>query len=87
MWITESAPEAFYLFGDKMKNGFFRQQVQRLAIRFISAQYQKQGKPIPNEEEMKRQAARIVDEAHRIARQRGQNVLSILKDFIHDLKK
>jgi hypothetical protein len=33
------------------------------------------------------EAARIVDEAHRIARQRGKNVLAIIKELIADLKK
>ena len=67
--------------------GFFRQQEERLAIRIISWQYQKWGKPIPEDAELKLQAAKIVDEAHHIARQRGQNVISIMKELIGDLKK
>ena len=67
--------------------GFFRQQEERLAIRFLSWQYQKLDKPTPDEAELKHQATAIVDEAHRIARERGQNVVSIMKELISDLKK
>jgi hypothetical protein len=66
---------------------FFKQQEVRLAIRFLHSQYQKQDKPIPGEREIEMQARKIVDDAHRIARQRGQNVISILKDLISDLRK
>ena len=67
--------------------GFFRQQEERLAIRFLSWQYQKLNQPIPDDAELARQANRIVDEAHKIARERGSNVVSIMKDLISDLKK
>ena len=67
--------------------GFLRQQEERLAIRFINWQYQKWGKPLPEDAELKLLASQIVDEAHRIARQRGQNVISIIKELIADLKK
>ena len=67
--------------------GFFRQQEERLAIRFLTWQYPKWGKPVPEDLELKRQASKIVAEAHRIARQRGQNVVSIIKELIADLRK
>jgi hypothetical protein len=67
--------------------GFFRQQEERLAVRFLSWQYQKLEKPIPQEAELKRQAAKIVDEAHRIGRERGRNVVAIIKELISDVKK
>ena len=67
--------------------GFFRQQEERLAMRFLNWQYQKWGKPIPEDSELKQLASKIVDDAHRIARQRGQNVISIMKELIADLKK
>jgi len=67
--------------------GFLKQQQERLAIRFLKWQYQKLGKPIPPADELKRRATTIVDEAHRIARERGQNVISIMKALIGDLKK
>jgi hypothetical protein len=67
--------------------GFFKQQEERLAIRLLTWQYQKLGKLAPPEDELKRQATTIVDEAHRIARERGKNVISIMKALIRDLRK
>ena len=67
--------------------GFIRQQEEKLAVRFLSWQYEKLQKPIPDEAELTSQAARIVEEAHRIARERGRNVVSIIKDLIADIKK
>ena len=67
--------------------GFFRQQEERLAIRFITWRYQKLGSPVPDEAELKIQASRIVTDAHRIARERGRNVVAIIKDLVNDIKK
>ena len=67
--------------------GFFRQQEERLAVRFLTWQYQKLDKPIPHEAELKAQAVKIVAEAHRIARERGRNVVAIIKDLVNDIKK
>ena len=67
--------------------GFIRQQEEKLAARFLSWQYEKLKKPIPGEAELARQAAKIVDEAHRIGRERGRNVVSIIKELIDDIKK
>ena len=67
--------------------GFIRQQEEKLAIRFLSWQYEKLKKPIPEEAELANQAAKIVEDAHRIARERGRNVVSIVKDLIADIKK
>ena len=66
--------------------GFIRQQEEKLAVRFLSWQYEKLKKPIPDEAELTNQAAKIVEEAHRIGRERGRNVLSIIKDLIADIK-
>jgi len=67
--------------------GFIRQQEEKIAMRFLSWQYQKLDQPVPDDSELARQAARIVEEAHRIARERGSNVISIMKDLIADIKK
>jgi hypothetical protein len=75
------------VFAAQIAMGFFRQQEERLAMRFLNWQYQKWRKPIPEDAEMKLLASKIVDDAHRIARQRGQNVVSIMKELIADLKK
>jgi hypothetical protein len=67
--------------------GFFRQQEEHLAMRFITWRYQKLGKPLPGEAELKTQATQIVSDAHRIARERGRNVVAIIKDLVNDIKK
>ena len=67
--------------------GFIRQQEEKLAVRFLSWQYEKLKKPIPAEAELAKQAAQIVAEAHDIARKRGRNVMSIIKDLITEIKK
>ena len=67
--------------------GFFRQQEEQLAMRFITWRHQKLGKPLPGEAELRSQASRIVSDAHRIARERGRNVVSIIKDLVNDIKK
>jgi len=66
---------------------FFRQQEKRLALRLLIWQYQRMNIPVPSMEELQRQAARLVEDAHRIARERGRNVISILKEMIGDLKQ
>ena len=67
--------------------GFIRQQEERLAIRFMTWRYQKLNKPVPDEAELRIQASKIVAEAHRIARERGRNVVAIIKDLVNDIKK
>lgn len=67
--------------------GFIRQQEERLAVRLLIWQYQRLKIPIPVMEELEKQAARFVEDAHQIARDRGRNVMSILKEMITDIKK
>jgi hypothetical protein len=67
--------------------GFIRDQEERLVIGLLTSKYQKKNLPVPDISELKRQAARIVDEAHGIARERGKNVLSIIKDMAEEIKK
>ena len=67
--------------------GFIRQQEKRMAVRLLTWQYQRMNVPVPAMEELKQQAARLVEDAHRIARERGRNVMSILKEMIGDLKQ
>ena len=56
-------------------------------IGFLSWQYEKLKKPIPTEDVLEQQAVKIVAEAHDIARKRGHNVMSIIKDLIAEIKK
>jgi hypothetical protein len=67
--------------------GFIRQQEERLAVRLLTWQYQRMNLPVPSLEELERQARKLVDDAHRIARERGRNVISILKEMVVDLTK
>ena len=67
--------------------GFIRQQEKRLAVRLLIWQYQRMNIPLPAMEELEKQAAKFVEDAHRIARERGRNVMSILKEMIGDLKQ
>ena len=67
--------------------GILRRQEKRLAIRLLSWQYKRVNLSLPAIEELERQADRLVDDAHRIARESGRNVISIIKEMIADVKK
>ena len=67
--------------------GFFRQQEERMAVRLLTWQYQRLKIALPSEDELEARAVTLVDEAHRIARDRGRNVLSIMKELVGDLRK
>jgi len=67
--------------------GILRRQEKRLAVRLLSWQYNRMNLSLPAIEELERQADRLVDDAHRIARERGRNVMSIIKEMIADIKK
>lgn len=67
--------------------GFFRQQEERMALRLLTWQYQRLKIALPSEDELEARAVALVDEAHRIARGRGRNVLSIMKELVGDLRK
>ena len=67
--------------------GFFRQQEERWAVRLLEWQHEKHHIPLPDRAALERQAKALVDEAHRIARERGSNVLTILKETVVDVLK
>jgi hypothetical protein len=67
--------------------GFFRRQEENLAVRYLRWQYEKQRIPAPAEDELRGQAARIVADAHRIARERGGNLSGIMKQMVEDFFK
>ena len=66
---------------------FIRRQEERLAIRLLIWQYQRMNLPVPGLEELERQAVKLVNDAHRIVRERGGNVMSIIRETISDLRK
>ena len=67
--------------------GFLRRQEERLAERFLVWKYQRMNLTVPAPSILQSQAAKIVDDAHRIARETGGNVMSIIKELVDDLKK
>ncbi len=67
--------------------GFIRQQEEKLAVRLLAWRYQKMNISAPPVNELENQASKLVDEAHKIARERGRNVMSIIKDLVEDLKQ
>jgi len=67
--------------------GFIRRQEEHLVIRILVWKYQKMNLVVPALSELQHQAGKIVDDAHRIARKTGGNVLSIIRELIDDLKK
>ena len=67
--------------------GFIRQQEEKMAVRLLTWRYQKMNINVPPMPELERQAAKLVGDAHDIARERGRNVISIMKDLVDDLKR
>ena len=66
--------------------GLIRKGEERLTIGFLEWHYRKANLEMPDRSKLQGQAKRIVDEAHRIARETGGNVTSIIKDMIEELK-
>jgi hypothetical protein len=66
---------------------FIREQEERLALRLLAWQYEKNKLTLPPMAELERQAAKLVDDAHRIARERGSNVVGIIKELVADIRK
>ena len=67
--------------------GFIRQQEQKLAMRLLAWHYEKNAIVLPPPSELRQQADRLVEDAHKIARERGRNVMSIMKDLVAEIKK
>jgi hypothetical protein len=67
--------------------GFIRQQEEKMALKYLIWQYQRMRIPIPPMSQLHQQAVNIVDDAHKIAKERGKNVLGIMKELAADIKK
>lgn len=67
--------------------GFLRKQEKELAVKLLKWQYNRLNLPLPDDASLRIHAERLVDDAHRIAKEKGSNVLGILKELIQDLKK
>ena len=66
---------------------FLKNQQVKMAARLLAWQYEKSGYPQPDRELLEAQARQLVDDAHRIARERGGNVLSILKEMVVEMRR
>jgi hypothetical protein len=66
--------------------GLIRRGEERLVIQYLERHYRKRNLEVPAPSKLQGQAKKIVDEAHRIARETGGNVISIIKEIIDDLK-
>ena len=62
--------------------GFIRRQEEKFARQLLEWQYNKTGQPVPEAEKLKQHASLLVEDAHRIARERGGNILTILKEAV-----
>lgn len=71
----------------RIVKGFIRQQEERLAMRFLVWQYERMNLPVPPTASLEKQAAKIVEDAHTIARKRGRNVAAIMKELVEDIRK
>ena len=67
--------------------GFIRQQEENLAVRLLKWQYQRMNRVLPGDAVIKQHASKIVDDAHRIAKEKGRSVMAIMKELVDDLKK
>jgi transcriptional regulator of met regulon len=62
--------------------GFIRRQEEKFARQLLQWQHNKTGQPLPETAILKQHAKILVDDAHRIARERGGNILTILKEAV-----
>ncbi|MEE4112315.1 MAG: hypothetical protein V2I40_05835 [Desulfobacteraceae bacterium] len=67
--------------------GFIRRQEEKLAARLIQWHQQQRADTPLSPDELSQKASLLVDEAHRVARHRGQNVLTIMKEMVADVLK
>ena len=67
--------------------GFIKNQQVKMALRLLAWRYEKAGQPPPDYGVLHEQARKLVDDAHRIARERGGNVLTILKEMAADVRR
>ena len=67
--------------------GFIRRQEEKVAARIIQWHQQQQNETPLSSEELVKKASVLVDEAHRVARHRGKNLLTIMKEMVADVLK
>jgi hypothetical protein len=67
--------------------GFIRRQEEKLAARLILWHQAQNQLPPLTPEALAQKSAALVDEAHRVGRRRGKNLVAIMKDLVADILK
>ncbi len=67
--------------------GFIRKQEEKIALQLLIWQYGKKDTALPTLSDLQNQAARVVEQAHGIAKKRGRNVISIIKELAGDVSR
>jgi hypothetical protein len=67
--------------------GFIRKKENELAFKLLKWQYARLNLPLPDDASLKNRAEKLVDDAHKIAREKGRNVFDIMKELVNDLKR
>jgi hypothetical protein len=67
--------------------GFIRRKEEKMAARLILWHQSQKGLPPLSPEDLAQKSTALVEEAHRVARQRGKNVLVIMKEMVADVMK
>jgi hypothetical protein len=67
--------------------GFIRRQEQKMAARLILWHQSQKDLPPLSPDELAQKSSALVEEAHRVARHRGKNVLTIMKEMVADVMK
>lgn len=67
--------------------GFIRRQEEKMAARLIQWHLQQQSRAPLSPDELSAKAVLLVDEAHRVARKRGKNLMTIMRDLVSDIMK
>ena len=62
-------------------------QEEKMAARLLQWQRTRNGLPLMADDVLAQKARELVDEAHRVARARGRNVLEILKELVEDIRR
>lgn len=65
----------------------FKKQKIGAAMKLLQWQYEKQGIDVPDFKILQKQAEKLVDDAGKIASERGKNVLSILKEMVVQIQR
>ena len=84
MGLAYPAPKTAEGYNDM---GFIRRQEERIAARLIQWHQAQKDSPPLTPQELSQQSVILVEEAHRVARHRGKNVLAIMKELVADVMK